>query len=468
MADCLTGLLRASKHWRFADLQRVWPATLAIWRTAVEKVSTDGYDALLGALRQVVEDLDPRRFCALKAFWLQLLREQDAAHATYSIATHSRVLYSVLTLTSRFAWRDPALNQQLLALTARQLDSPYEQIREVAAALIASLYVYDYPYVRNGAYVAGLPPPHPDLLQTLREARAAIAAPDTDRARAVAKTLLTVFSFACVTGRSRAMQPVAGPFLAATVEAFAQLYDESDAELAALLNTTVMEMAAVTYSLDAAAQVVALIGALLRPADPPPPAPSPPPPGASEAAAPASTWRARHAVLKFVQTFAFRNQTQMLADGGLDRLLECVPPCLREPRAEVQDEAVHTIALLVQIGDGPRRERLQGTFEEWCRTVVPRGALATSPEVCRLMGGCLGLWAIVRAFPHTVPAFVPGLLCRLARHANGPFVGKRVSKAFGEWWSSHQDMWQMEFQAKFTEEELRAVREVMYSPVCYV
>ena len=54
------------------------------------------------------------------------------------------------------------------------------------------------------------------------------------------------------------------------------------------------------------------------------------------------------------------------------------------------------------------------------------------------------------------------------RHVNDPCsIGTKVRKAFGDWFKSHQDMWQLEFRSKFTEEELMVVEEVMYSPTYY-
>ena len=101
------------------------------------------------------------------------------------------------------------------------------------------------------------------------------------------------------------------------------------------------------------------------------------------------------------------------------------PSCTRHRRpprplcAQVQDEAVHTMSLLVQLGTAPQRQQLQGVFEAWCRAKVPKGASATAPEVVFSLGGCLGLVAIARAFPHTVPDFIPGILCLLAKYGAG-------------------------------------------------
>ena len=90
----------------------------------------------------------------------------------------------------------------------------------------------------------------------------------------------------------------------------------------------------------ALAQVVAVVSSLLQsPGPAPPAAPMPaaavPPLPPAFAEARAATWRARHAVLKFVQTFVFRNQTQVLGNGWLDALFHRVALCLLDPRVEV-------------------------------------------------------------------------------------------------------------------------------------
>ena len=72
------GLMRASKLWTYADVQKLWPPIFDIVSTAVGKASPHGYKAFVAWLPWMACDQDPRRFPALKEFWLQMLRGQNA------------------------------------------------------------------------------------------------------------------------------------------------------------------------------------------------------------------------------------------------------------------------------------------------------------------------------------------------------------------------------------------------------
>ena len=247
VCECLGGLVRASKLWSYDDVQAMWPMVMPSLCTAVEKASTSGYGAFISWLRWVSNEMDPRRFGPMKQYWLRLLQGQDPAAPGYSITTHHRVLHSLLTVCNETAWKDVQLNAELVDTTSQQLASPYQQVRDSLSKLMAQLYSCDLRAVSPvGTFTLDLPSPDPRCVQGLRRAIEDISSGEARTARAVTKTVLSIFSCGHNKSSLYALQPFVGYFLAATVRAFEKWYDETDAALAALLNTVNMQMAAIT------------------------------------------------------------------------------------------------------------------------------------------------------------------------------------------------------------------------------
>lgn len=65
----------------------------------------------------------------------------------------------------------------------------------------------------------------------------------------------------------------------------------------------------------------------------------------------------------------------------------------------------------------------------------------------------------IDAFPYTVPSFVPNLLTEvLASHASDPSpISTTVRACASSFKRTHQDTWEHEDRAKFTEDQLSAL-----------
>eukprot|EP00667_Euglena_gracilis_P000290 EG_transcript_290 len=282
VVEVISGLTRASRHWGFEDVQTAWRAALALWQTAMERASPAGYGAFLSWIRWVTCDMDPRRSGPLKEQLMGWLGSQNPTEAAYAITTHHRVLQSVTVASAELAWRDPVFQLRVAEAAVTQLNSPYQQVRNDLGMLLAALYSYLYRSARGGTYTITADRPEPVLAEYLRSAIDHIKSDEADVARLVSKTVLTMFSKTYDIGGTHPMQPYSPLFFVAAVEAFNRWYDETDAPAAALMNTVVMQLAAITYSEDLVPQMVGLVCVALQPLEEPPC----PPPGASDPAPP--------------------------------------------------------------------------------------------------------------------------------------------------------------------------------------
>lgn len=101
---------------------------------------------------------------------------------------------------------------------------------------------------------------------------------------------------------------------------------------------------------------------------------------------------------------------------------------------------------------------MQEIFRSWskCKSIVERHA------------GVLGLSAVVKSCPYTVPGYLPDVIVDLCRFKaeHQPIKGT-VEKTLNEFKRTHQDSWR-EHKDRFTDDQLFVMTEVLISPTYYV
>eukprot|EP00161_Ancyromonas_sigmoides_P020851 TRINITY_DN609_c1_g3_i1.p3 TRINITY_DN609_c1_g3~~TRINITY_DN609_c1_g3_i1.p3 ORF type:complete len:175 (-),score=80.35 TRINITY_DN609_c1_g3_i1:62-586(-) len=87
----------------------------------------------------------------------------------------------------------------------------------------------------------------------------------------------------------------------------------------------------------------------------------------------------------------------------------------------------------------------------------------------RAHGRVLRLEALVKAHPYDVPgAWMPAVLHELTRHSRaGVPVSTTVKGTLAAFWSTHQELWDLEFRELFTEEQADALRDCVVTPSYY-
>ena len=186
------------------------------------------------------------------------------------------------------------------------------------------------------------------------------------------------------------------------------------------------------------------------------------------------SWMNRHMVLTLLQPLVFRNRFQ-LTDVSWTRFFESLLESLADPTLEVREQASVTLSGYIPVLEAEDKlEELLSRFRRLISTPVPKQGRSWNPAhpdfptaLQRVQTGILGLGAIIRAFPHDVPTFVPRTLCEIVRHINDPSpIPLSVKSILEDFWRTHQDMWTVH-KREFTADELDLLTEQMIAPYYY-
>ena len=90
-----------------------------------------------------------------------------------------------------------------------------------------------------------------------------------------------------------------------------------------------------------------------------------------------------------------------------------------------------------------------------------------SAALLRRQSGLLGLASIVRAFPYSLPSYMPQVLVELSKHLSDPDPLKKIPQsALEEFKRTHQDTWH-QISSKFSRDEWEAIEDALVSPHYY-
>lgn len=207
-------------------------------------------------------------------------------------------------------------------------------------------------------------------------------------------------------------------------------------------------------------------------------------------------WKTRGAVLRFLTTFGFYHWIFFSA-GQRDRVQTLVSSFLTDEQREVQEMAKYTLRSLIH---NQRPEIVEELSTQWTqqaqetRIMNPktnrriarleseadssaeelegaRKKLKTNEDV--MVRSVLGMCAIILAFPHTLPPFVPPMFEELGkflylknRSVTVSYLEKAVKETLLEFKRTHQDNW-LETKSKFSPAQLNVIEDVSISPGYY-
>jgi hypothetical protein len=207
-------------------------------------------------------------------------------------------------------------------------------------------------------------------------------------------------------------------------------------------------------------------------------------------------WKTRGAVLRFLTTFSFYHWI-FFSTETRDRVQTLVSSFLTDEQREVQEMAKYTLRSLIH---NQREDVVEALSARWteqaqeARIVNPktkrriarleiegsesedelaraRQKLQTNEAV--MVRSVLGMCAIVLAFPHTLPPFVPCMFEELGkflylknRSVTVSYLEKAVKETLLEFKRTHQDYW-LETKSKFSPAQLNVIEDVSISPGYY-
>jgi len=193
------------------------------------------------------------------------------------------------------------------------------------------------------------------------------------------------------------------------------------------------------------------------------------------------SWRARAAVLDFLQVTTFNNLASVLSlQEQASRVTAVVTKLLKDDRVEVREKAGVVLGGLLHCDFIPQDQvqSLMEGFKSDMRTKLrkkPRKEDADlsawqakhTAAVLTRHSGVLGLGAAVAASPYDIPQFLPDILMLLADHLHDPQpIPSTIKKVFQDFKRTHQDQWQ-EHKTKFSDDQLGVLTDLLVSPSYY-
>ncbi|CAF3866966.1 unnamed protein product [Rotaria sordida] len=180
-------------------------------------------------------------------------------------------------------------------------------------------------------------------------------------------------------------------------------------------------------------------------------------------------WHARLATIEFVQNLVFCNLFN--ARCHAKRLHELVCKCLFDEQLEVRLIASTTLSGFYQCGYIPVTEDDLKYFISMSKidyfTIMNGKKVMSTKDIVKRHSGILGLCAIVLASPYDVPSYVPNALMILCEHSHDPpLIQKSIKECLSEFRRTHYDSWH-EHRAKFTDDQLEILADVLISHTYY-
>ncbi|GMF24569.1 unnamed protein product [Phytophthora lilii] len=204
------------------------------------------------------------------------------------------------------------------------------------------------------------------------------------------------------------------------------------------------------------------------------------------------TWKTRGAVLRFMMTFAFYHWV-FFTNEVKAQVHTFVCAFLTDEQREVQamakyalrglihneePAAVETMAVRLTVSAGQARVKFP-KLKRRCERLETEGATEKELKVvkerlkmveAKMMESVLSLSAIILAFPHEVPSFVPpifeelGRFLYMKRSSNTvSFLEKAVKETLLDFKRTHQDNW-LETKSKFSRAQLDVIEDVAIAP----
>ncbi|KAL0214447.1 hypothetical protein P9112_006631 [Eukaryota sp. TZLM1-RC] len=140
--------------------------------------------------------------------------------------------------------------------------------------------------------------------------------------------------------------------------------------------------------------------------------------------------------------------------------------CLLDPNAEVRFHCCQILSTIHRFVDENTVIAHLNDYRTLARTALVRKDKDT---LVKRHAGCLGLAAIVLAYPYEVPDYLPEIIVELAKHAPDPDpIGSLVRKVIRDFWQTHYEQWEAVHMKQFSEIQLEALKSCIVSQAHYV
>ncbi|KAG0235309.1 hypothetical protein BGW42_005476 [Actinomortierella wolfii] len=483
-AELMAGMIRGSKHWRKASLDRMWRWAIPLLKRTLQQCTPDALMYWERFVHYTCAQRDPRRVLPLITliFGTPLDVESTAAFS------EAKNLFFTNAIRTRCSWRISLLTPSLRETLLGHVAHPYKQVREILGIVVDGLFQDSFhpSYKSVQELMLDLGTQHPDnvesprLMQGLdersrrqishlkeslekwRAERVPSAQGSSDYSNA-SKTVLSWMHAALSGARIQATYGLVYPLFSEVLQ-MQDVADDQDLQQMATL--VLWKMAKLVFPPSQVPELVDLFCKTLH-------------------LATTSNWHIRNNLLPVVQIFFFTNLFSMSVEMMV-QVLDAISDMLLDPQIEVRQLAAKTLAGIVRCSQRDATQKLISNFETLLSTPLPSrkrardtsdvvnaiGKKAPLPEgyteaVLKRHAGVLGLAALLEAFPYEVPSWMPSVMVRLADfQSDPPPVSTTVKKAFADFRRTHQDTWH-EDQKMFDYDQLEVLSNMLISPSYY-
>eukprot|EP01129_Flabellula_baltica_P014569 TRINITY_DN7008_c0_g1_i1.p1 TRINITY_DN7008_c0_g1~~TRINITY_DN7008_c0_g1_i1.p1 ORF type:complete len:1713 (-),score=331.42 TRINITY_DN7008_c0_g1_i1:41-5179(-) len=429
VAEIFGGALRAMKYYTSSECEEIIPSIKEIVRHVKKaEISSDCVTDFCSAIRFGVSDLDPRRFRFLEEtlFSENILGENQ----TSQIQTKSLRLLN--SLMEEFSWRGKHLIEKVLNYLENKLDHPYAQVRETIAELLGTICSITLEvdlekstlerHVKNGKLVV-------DFLQRILS--------KLMNAKNSNYSNETLLRFLNSTIKNQSLTP---GFLFMIIPKLLELQNDKEQTTRDMskVGFTLMSQLSLTTS-----ELNQLLNILTQFTD-------------------SNDWKLFGPLCLFIQIISF-NHSVFLEKDDITLIFDYLVSLLDITKIEVADSAMQSISSLIRItnvrGTGDV-SRLLDNFKELVNTEVPKEKSTKKSALRKIRKGLLGLSAIARAFPYSVPEYLPEILVIVSSFTTMQRPLNRISNdCINEFWRTHQnESWELYYADKFTTQDLEKIR----------
>ncbi|KAL3050189.1 hypothetical protein OYC64_012265 [Pagothenia borchgrevinki] len=463
VAEIISGLIRGSKHWSYAKVEKLWELLCPLLRTALSNITIETYADWGTCIATACESRDPR-----KLHWLfELLMESPVNGEGGSFVDACR-LYVLQGGLAQQEWRVPELLHRLLQYLEPKLTQVYKNVRERIGSVLTYIFMID----------VNLPCTQPTTSPRISDFTERILLqlkPLTEGDEEIQNHVVEENEVGEQDERTQAiklLKTVLKWLIASAGRSFSTAVPEQLRLLPLLFKIAPVENDDSYDELkrDAKTCLSLMSQGLLYPEQIPMVLR-----GLREIAG-SSSWHARYTVLTYLQIMVFYNLFTFMNDQhSVNEVRALVVRLLEDEQLEVREMAATTLSGFLQCNFLSMDAPMQAHFEALCKTRLPKkrkrelgSTVDTIPsaDLMRRHAGVLGLSACILSSPYDVPTWMPQLLMDLSAHLNDTQpIEMTVKKTLSNFRRTHHDNWQQHKQ-QFTDDQLLVLTDLLVSP-CY-
>ncbi|XP_071746308.1 LOW QUALITY PROTEIN: proteasome activator complex subunit 4 [Lepeophtheirus salmonis] len=447
--EIIAGIIRGAKHWNYTKTKNMYSWLIPLIRIGLEKVSPDSTFDWGTCFATSSESRDPN-----KIYWVLKVLMEEPIRSQGSFIDSSR-LYVLQGFLSQQEWRVGHLLHELNNFLKPFLTHPFKNVRDRLGSVLMSIYLID---VSDTVISYHRGPLLKDFFrEVLPQLQIVIEESETNNTSNVTLASDSIESSELQKGM-RLLQTVSKFVTCIITRGLSEIRIDYF-NLLPMLCVHQANSFELSLAQDCTDSLAALSQSIL---------PSNIVPEwiqAMEKTSTLSSWKARLALLEFLQVSVFCNFPLLTSrEEWTIKICNMIVLCLKDKSIEVREKGSFVLSGLIHsdfITENKSKELLKSFFKR------AKSRTNEDDSIIKRHSGVLGLCAFVSAYPYDVPECVPDILVVLSDHLHDsqpiPDVIRRTMQDFKR---THQSNWE-ECKLKFTEDQFSVFSDISVSPSYY-